>query len=512
MGSAAGTQRQSSADSVDSGRQFRGRSALVESASSSELVEAGVEVGSLEGKWALHDEDSEDELQPEQQHDEEQQQREAESIDKEMLDGSPRQPQAQHILLKIDASVSTLVREKFSATSDSLRRSDKEDNEEEDDAIRLASRQKAQQVKESLQPPAELPMDVVTQEVAEPGGLAESGGRRRCSRSLGSLARRITDSDVARMPTPLRAMHEFRPPPRQVSNFVWWRVATVSREHAAEDCQWCWRADVVREAKVLADMKGLVLPILDVASANRIAERNPAEARRFRHHFDAASTDGRRQLWSPSFMDVLDALQWGLGDQLVRVSISTLQQMAKKNGVHARWSFPEPEVPSSWHSPAPHAARRAEMPPPILPVPHAAMHPRFGDGQPEVPPVPTRLPGTLFQQRQAWCHLPGNEEVAHKLERVAAGEMKRRMLFDDEEEQEEKQEEKEMRKEYSESIAHVVEVEQATSLTMNSGEAESAATDVATADDGWARKEEVTRRLITQWRKPSKDTVVCQGG
>lgn len=172
--------------------------------------------------------------------------------------------------------------------------------------------------------------------------------------------------------------------PHRMDSGVWFRV---KKSNAATQC---WRADIVAEALYAAQAIGLECPNIEIKMARSAARRNPGIIPLFNKYVEAVSSNGRRELWSPTFMRQLEE-RWVVKD-VCPISEVELQNMLPE--VH--FLVPTCELP------------RPGPPSPLtVPVPPAIAEHFLEDGQvPSLPQVPERLPyRACYVQNEPWTRI-----------------------------------------------------------------------------------------------------------
>eukprot|EP00747_Dinoflagellata_sp_TGD_P211890 gnl/TRDRNA2_/TRDRNA2_85056_c0_seq1.p1 gnl/TRDRNA2_/TRDRNA2_85056_c0~~gnl/TRDRNA2_/TRDRNA2_85056_c0_seq1.p1 ORF type:complete len:350 (-),score=63.64 gnl/TRDRNA2_/TRDRNA2_85056_c0_seq1:38-1087(-) len=216
---------------------------------------------------------------------------------------------------------------------------------------------------------------------AEPGSWRPKGSEKKSKSSLRGHPGPYKEPKVV-APDP--------PPPRHIGGFVWLRVPAVGADGKAlppgdKATSWCWRADFVAEVRLAAEMQGLKLAVLDFGpnTAEHLANAK-VKGSGVRSHLGVVGTDGSKQLWSPGFMRVLEAMfvHWGFHVEdppcEVRLTEDRLRKIAASEGCQtSRWKIPE------FATLKPEAGR-----PPLLRVPP---HIWPQTDKPDVPAIPPRL-------------------------------------------------------------------------------------------------------------------------
>jgi len=153
------------------------------------------------------------------------------------------------------------------------------------------------------------------------------------------------------------------------------------------------------------------LPCVDAAEARRAVARSPMAAQALRNHVAAVATDGRRELWSPNFLQALGVLRtrWDFGEE-IRLEEWELLRLR----------------PDARFAAEPRRRRSTKAERPRLPVPPELAERLWEFGRPpSPPPLPDRLPcKAVYKQVQPWTRFLWEPEVGpvlpQKLEPVAA--------------------------------------------------------------------------------------------
>merc|ERR1712232_696365 len=102
------------------------------------------------------------------------------------------------------------------------------------------------------------------------------------------------------------------------SMYDWFRAPAVTPERCAKlpagsplpaETAFCWRSDFVAEALIKAQSQGCSLPTIDLKRAQDVFEREPSFAYILATHSEVVSINGRRELWSQAFVQILQVLQ-----------------------------------------------------------------------------------------------------------------------------------------------------------------------------------------------------------
>lgn len=100
-----------------------------------------------------------------------------------------------------------------------------------------------------------------------------------------------------------RAKHVFVP-----QEITWMRAPREVRPTTTgKGGTWCWRSDFVKDCADLAWAYGATLPCLNVDTAKAVAKKDHSLVKLLKGHVEVVGLDGRRELWSPSFVQSLDA-------------------------------------------------------------------------------------------------------------------------------------------------------------------------------------------------------------
>lgn len=190
-----------------------------------------------------------------------------------------------------------------------------------------------------------------------------------------------------------------RTSPEVVAETLREAAARLPREGPArgEQPTWCWRADFVEEAKRAAAAEGMRHAF--------ITKYTPGTASLpLLGYADAACSSGGLELWSPSFVALLEALRvrWGLVEpwpQGVRLAEEEL-----------RARQPEVRFPKPYRPPDPGGGS------PSIRMPKALRDKLQRQGPPAPPPLPDRLPTQVYyKQELPWTRLLWQPEKKHLL-------------------------------------------------------------------------------------------------
>lgn len=166
---------------------------------------------------------------------------------------------------------------------------------------------------------------------------------------------------------------------------------------------WCWREDFVSEVLLVAQGRGVTIPVVPLKAAQKAFRRNPAFAFAMRQHVEAVAVDGTRQLWSPVFLQSLDALRTSSlytgSDKEVRLSAADVEQKYMR------------EFPATSSSELPLRRAPLYVKPKLETLPKADLCRQMVEemddrppGPPPLPPPPELAPRrqTYEAQRQLW--------------------------------------------------------------------------------------------------------------
>mmetsp|Transcript_52964 Transcript_52964/g.154290 ORF Transcript_52964/g.154290 Transcript_52964/m.154290 type:complete len:391 (-) Transcript_52964:65-1237(-) len=151
---------------------------------------------------------------------------------------------------------------------------------------------------------------------------------------------------------------------------------------------WAWRADFVNEALLAARGSGMRCCTITKYSrgTRRLKEREG--------YAEAVSSAGGRELWSPAFLGVLEALrvQWGLTASVGAGCVRLEERDARQRFPELKWEE-EPDL-------------LADLRPDAVHVPRGLARRLKAAGPPAPPPLPQKLPRKLFYQPdEDWCHM-----------------------------------------------------------------------------------------------------------
>lgn len=151
---------------------------------------------------------------------------------------------------------------------------------------------------------------------------------------------------------------------------------------------WCWRTDFVQEAKMAA--RGAGMRRATVTEYFPVTDKLIQE----QGYVAASCSSGGREVWSPSFVNLLEALQarWGIRldeDPTVKVKLSESEVFERQPWVHFASREPEPNLKAK-----------------TAPMPSALRHKLRDEGPPPTPAVPQRLPTRIcYEQDLPWTKL-----------------------------------------------------------------------------------------------------------
>lgn len=120
---------------------------------------------------------------------------------------------------------------------------------------------------------------------------------------------------------------------------VWFFAPAVAQ--LPRDRAWCWRGDFVGEARLAAETSGLVMAVVDEEVADRVTCKTGKTLPALQAHVEVTATDGKKQLWSTTFIGLLDMLRskWRLGDSIRQTERDVLERIERTTGFRANsWS------------------------------------------------------------------------------------------------------------------------------------------------------------------------------
>lgn len=180
---------------------------------------------------------------------------------------------------------------------------------------------------------------------------------------------------------------------------VWFR-APLPVQTGGETKVWCWAAHFVNEARHIATGRCITFATIESGAAHKVVHRQPEMRKVFRGHVVALSSDGRRELWSPNFVQLLGALfeTWQMSAEFspkVRMSEDEFQRATPEVTFDVMCeSLKPPKRPE---------ALRVAVPPELTGI------------APPPPPLPDRLPCRLpYELNEPWTRILSRSVVSPK--------------------------------------------------------------------------------------------------